>query len=121
VLSLDECLPAVGQGIIAIEARAGDARTLALLAAVNHADSATALACERAFLAVLDGSCRTPIAGHATVAAGRLRFRGLIAKPDGSEAVETEREGAAADAVALGTDAGRELKARAGADFFAPV
>jgi hydroxymethylbilane synthase len=121
VLSLDECLPAVGQGIIAIEARADDARTLALLAAVNHADSATALACERAFLAVLDGSCRTPIAGHATVAAGRLRFRGLIAKPDGSEAVETEREGAAADAVALGADAGRELKARAGADFFAPV
>jgi hydroxymethylbilane synthase len=121
VLSFDECLPAVGQGIIAIEARADDARTLALLAAVNHADSATALACERAFLAVLDGSCRTPIAGHATVAAGRLRFRGLIAKPDGSEAVETEREGAAADAVALGTDAGRELKARAGTDFFAPV
>jgi hydroxymethylbilane synthase len=121
VLSLDECLPAVGQGIIAIEARADDARTLALLAAVNHGDSATALACERAFLAVLDGSCRTPIAGHATVAAGRLRFRGLIAKPDGSEAVETEREGAVADAVALGADAGRELKARAGADFFAPV
>jgi hydroxymethylbilane synthase len=121
VLSLDECLPAVGQGIIAIEARADDARTLALLAAVNHGDSATALACERAFLAVLDGSCRTPIAGHATVAAGRLRFRGLIAKPDGSEVVETEREGAVADAVALGADAGRELKARAGADFFAPV
>jgi hydroxymethylbilane synthase len=121
VLSLDECLPAVGQGIIAIEARADDARTHALLAAVNHGDSATALACERAFLAVLDGSCRTPIAGHATVAAGRLWFRGLIAKPDGSEAVETEREGAAADAVALGADAGRELKARAGADFFAPV
>jgi hydroxymethylbilane synthase len=121
VLSLDECLPAVGQGIIAIEARVDDARTLALLAAVNHGDSATALACERAFLAVLDGSCRTPIAGHATVAAGRLRFRGLIAKPDGSEAVETEREGAVADAVALGADAGRELKARAGADFFAPV
>jgi hydroxymethylbilane synthase len=121
MLSLDQCLPAVGQGIIAIEARADDARTLALLAAVNHGDSATALACERAFLAVLDGSCRTPIAGHATVAAGRLRFRGLIAKPDGSEAVETEREGAAADAVAIGADAGRELKARAGADFFAPV
>jgi hydroxymethylbilane synthase len=121
VLSLDECLPPVGQGIIAIEARADDARTHALLAAVNHGDSATALACERAFLAVLDGSCRTPIAGHATVAAGRLWFRGLIAKPDGSEAVETEREGAAADAVALGADAGRELKARAGADFFAPV
>ena len=120
VLALDEFLPAVGQGIIAIEARADDARTLALLAAVDHPDSATALACERAFLAVLDGSCRTPIAGHATVAAGRLQFRGLIAKPDGSEVLEARRDGDAADAVGLGADAGRELRARAGADFFAP-
>ncbi len=84
-------------------------------------DTATALAAERAFLAVLDGSCRTPIAGHATIAAGRLAFRGLIAKPDGSETFETAREGAVADAAALGADAGRELKSRAGADFFAPV
>jgi hydroxymethylbilane synthase len=121
VFAVDEFLPAVGQGIIAIEAREDDARTLARLAAVNHPDSAVALACERAFLTVLDGSCRTPIAGHATVAAGRLTFRGLIARPDGSEAFEAVREGAVADAVALGADAGRELKARAGADFFAPV
>ena len=121
VLSLDEFLPAVGQGIIAIEARGDDARTCALLRAVDHADSATALAAERAYLAVLEGSCRTPIAGHAVVRAGRLAFRGLIVKPDGSAAFEAAREGAAADAVALGADAGRELKARAGADFFAPV
>jgi hydroxymethylbilane synthase len=120
VLALDEFLPAVGQGIIAIEARADDARTLALLAALDHPDSAAALSCERAFLAVLDGSCRTPIAGHATVAAGRLQFRGLIAKPDGSEVLETRRDGDAGDAVGLGADAGRELKARAGGDFFAP-
>ena len=81
VLAVDEFLPAVGQGIIAIEARADDARIHALLAAVNHADTATALAAERAFLTVLDGSCRTPIAGYATVDAGRLQFRGLIAGP----------------------------------------
>jgi len=121
VLSLDEFLPAVGQGIIAIEARADDSSTRALLDAVNHADTATVLAAERAFLAVLDGSCRTPIAGHATVDAGRLHFRGLIAKPDGSEVFETRREGAKADAVALGADAGRELRERGGADFFAQV
>ena len=121
ILPIDEFLPAVGQGIIALEARADDDVTLGLLAGVNHADSATALTAERAFLTVLDGSCRTPIAGHATVDAGRLRFRGLIAKPDGSEAFATERHGAAVDAAALGADAGRELKARAGADFFAPV
>ena len=80
-----------------------------------------ALTAERAFLTVLEGSCRTPIAGHAVVAAGRLRFRGLIAKPDGSGVFETKRQGAAADAVRLGAEAGRELKQRAGADFFAPV
>jgi hydroxymethylbilane synthase len=121
VLSVDEFLPAVGQGIIAIEARADDARTRALLAAIDHADSATALATERAFLAALDGSCRTPIAGHASVAAGWVNFRGLIARPNGGEVLQCERRGAAADAAALGSDAGRELKARAGEDFFAPV
>ena len=121
LLPLDEFLPAVGQGVIAIAARADDAKTCALLAAVDDRDTATALAAERAFLAVLDGSCRTPIAGHATIAAGRLAFRGLIAKPDGSETFETARAGAVADAAALGADAGRELRSRAGADFFAAV
>jgi hydroxymethylbilane synthase len=119
VLSLDEFLPAVGQGIVAIEAREDDAATRSALAAIDDGDAAIALAAERAFLAVLDGSCRTPIAGHATVVAGRVRFRGLIAKPDGSAWFETARDGAAKDAAALGADAGHELKRRAGADFFA--
>ena len=121
VLPVDEFLPAVGQGIIAIETRADDARTRDLLAAIDHAESATALTAERAFLTVLDGSCRTPIAGYATIVAGRLRFRGLIAKPDGSEVHETTREGAVSDAATLGADAGRELKRRGGADFFAVI
>jgi len=121
ILDIDEFLPAVGQGIIAIEARADDARTRDLLDRVNAADDLTALTTERAFLAVLEGSCRTPIAGHATVEAGRVRFGGLIAKPDGSAAFEVAREGNAADAAALGSDAGRELRRRAGADFFAPA
>jgi hydroxymethylbilane synthase len=120
VLPVDEFLPAVGQGIIAIEARADDARTLALVAAVDDVESAVALAAERAFLAVLEGSCRTPIAGHARIADGRLAFAGLIARPDGSELHETRREGVPADAARLGADAGRELKARGGARFFAP-
>ena len=120
-LSANEFIPAVGQGIIAIEARADDDATRAALDSINHADSMTALLAERAFLAVLDGSCRTPIAGHAIVAGGRVRFRGLIAKPDGSVVHETEREGAVGDAAALGADAGIELKRRAGANFFAPA
>jgi len=119
VLPLDEFPPAVGQGIIAIETRADDARTRALVGAIDHADSAVALTAERAFLAALEGSCRTPIAGHATIAGGRLAFRGLIAKPDGSACFETERAGTIAEAAALGADAGRELRGRGGADFFA--
>jgi hydroxymethylbilane synthase len=118
ILPVDEFLPAVGQGIIAIETREDDRRTRAFLDPINDSDAAIALAAERAFLAVLDGSCRTPIAGHATVATGRLQFRGLIAKPDGSAVHETTRQGAAAEAARLGADAGRELKVRAGSDFF---
>ena len=118
VLDPDEFLPAVGQGAIGIETRDDDAKTRALVGAINDADTATALAAERAFLAVLDGSCRTPIAGHARVSGGAVYFRGLIAKTDGSEALEVSREGSRADAAALGADAGRELKARAGPDFF---
>jgi hydroxymethylbilane synthase len=118
VFGLGEFLPAVGQGAIGIETRAGDTKTRSLLAPINHADTATALLCERAFLAVLDGSCRTPIAGHATVANGRLEFRGMIVKPDGSEAFETARSGPVADAERLGADAGRELKGKASPEFF---
>ena len=121
ILDTDEFLPAVGQGIVAIEARADDARTRALVDRINAPDDAIALAAERAFLTVLDGSCRTPIAGHAEVAVGRVSFRGLIAKPDGSQVYETTREGPVAQASALGADAGRELKERAGSDFFALV
>lgn len=118
VFSTEEFLPAVGQGAIGIEAREGDLRTLSLLAPINDAATAVALAAERAFLAVLDGSCRTPIGGHATLDGGTLRFRGLVLRPDGSEWFETAREGASSDAVALGADAGQELKSRAGPGFF---
>ena len=118
-LDVDEFLPAVGQGVIALETRADDTRTRAHLAAIDDAAAATALAAERAFLAVLDGSCRTPIAGHARLDGAALHFRGLIVKPDGRESFETERRGNAVDAATLGEDAGRELRRRAGADFFA--
>jgi hydroxymethylbilane synthase len=117
-LELDDFVPAVGQGVVALETRLDDVATGEKLAPIADAAAATALAAERAFLAILEGSCRTPIAGHARIAAGALHFRGLIAKPDGSAAFDTERRGAVADAEALGHDAGRELRERAGADFF---
>ena len=118
VLDVDEFVPAVGQGAIGIEIRADDAKTRALLAKIDDADTATAVTAERAFLAVLDGSCRTPIGGHARIENDVVRLRGLIVKPDGSEAFEVFRDGPRAQAAALGTDAGHELKARGGSDFF---
>jgi hydroxymethylbilane synthase len=118
VLEIEDFLPAVGQGVIAIETRADDERTRNLLAAIDDSAASTALAAERGFLAVLDGSCRTPIAGHARLAAGALTLEGLIVKPDGSAALAATRRGAPADAEALGRDAGREIKGRAGPDFF---
>jgi hydroxymethylbilane synthase len=118
ILGTDEFLPAVGQGAIGIETRAADLRTRDLLATINHAETFAALACERAFLAVLDGSCRTPIGGHATIADGKIHFRGMVVKPDGSEAFETSRQGEVDDAERLGADAGAELKGRAGPGFF---
>jgi hydroxymethylbilane synthase len=89
------------------------------LAALDHRATTLALACERAFLAVLDGSCRTPIAGLARIAGGDLSFDGMIVKPDGSEAHATVRGGPASEAAHIGADAGRELAARGGPDFFA--
>jgi hydroxymethylbilane synthase len=118
VLSVEEFLPAAGQGAIVIETRADDARTRELLAAIDDRDTETALNAERAFLAVLDGTCRSPIAAHATIAGNDVRFRGMILTPDGRESFETTRSGARARAAELGTDAGHELKARAGPGFF---
>ena len=114
----DEMLPAVGQGAVCVECRAEDASVRAWLAAIDHRPTATCVAAEHAMLVVLDGSCRTPIAGHAILASdGALHLRGLIVKPDGSELIATERRGAATDAEALGRDAGHELKRRGGPGF----
>jgi len=118
ILSIEEFLPAVGQGAIGIEARADDARTREALARINHAPTFTALACERAFLAALDGSCKTPIAGHATLSGDALHFRGLIARPDGGAAHDISGNGHANDAAAIGDAAARELKRIAGPHFF---
>ncbi|CAN5424041.1 hydroxymethylbilane synthase [soil metagenome] len=116
----DEVLPAVGQGAVCIECRVDDARMIGWLAAINHAATATCVAAEHAMLAVLDGSCRTPIAGHAILDTdGSLYLRGLIAKPDGSELIATERRGPTADAEAMGREAGDELRRRGGPGFLA--
>jgi hydroxymethylbilane synthase len=120
ILPPEKFLPAVGQGTVCIETREDDAHTQEMLAAIADTDSFTALAAERAFLTVLEGSCRTPIAGFAEIDGGKLHFRGLVMRPDGSESYATERKASAKDAVKTGADAGAELKAKVSPDFFVP-
>lgn len=117
ILETDDFLPAVGQGAIALMVRAGDTAILAATAAIVHRETGIALAAERAFLKVLDGSCRTPIAGHATVIGDVVRFRGLLLSPDGSRSVAVMREGAVSSAAVLGEEAGRAVLAEAGPDL----
>ena len=122
VLSTDEMLPAVAQGAIGIVVRDSDAQAQSLLAPLNDPVTAIAVACERAFLARLDGSCRTPIAGLAEIADdGALRFRGLILSPGGAEWHDVDVTGAAEQADELGRDAAEELLARAGPNFLAQL
>jgi hydroxymethylbilane synthase len=121
VLSAEEMLPAVAQGAIAIASHKNDAHTKALLAPLNDEATATAVACERAFLAFLDGSCRTPIAGLARVERGELHFRGLILSPGGAEWHDVEVTGAAERMEELGREAGEDVLARAGRDFLAQL
>ncbi len=118
IMSADEFLPAVGQGAIGIETRENDAHMSDIVVRIDHSNTSTAIACERAFLAALDGSCKTPIAGHASVAGDAVQFRGLIARPDGTAAHDITGAGSRKDAAMIGTEAGRELKHRAGPRFF---
>ena len=118
LMPLEEFPPAPGQGAICIEARIGDRRVADLLAPIHHAPTGAALACERAFLAALDGSCRTPIAGYAIVEGERLRFSGLIITPDGTEAHDIAAEGPASSAASIGREAGAAIRVKAGPHFF---
>jgi hydroxymethylbilane synthase len=119
ILSVEEFLPAVGQGAIAITARRDDARIAKTLAPILDVPTGVRLTAERAFLAELDGSCRTPIGGHAQLTADQLTFRGATLSLDGRVCVETTREGGAVDALRLGAEAGREVRARAPAELLA--
>lgn len=118
LLSFDQFPPAPGQGAIGIEARAGDQRIADLLAPINHDETFAALACERAFLKVLDGSCRTPIAGYAKIDGRALHFHGMVLTPDGRGMHEVRLDGVASDAETIGLEAGRLIRAEAGNHFF---
>lgn len=118
ILDAEHFPPAPGQGAICIQTREGDARIAGLVAAIDHPDTHGVLAAERAFLAVLDGSCRTPIAAHGTLEGDRFRFHGMILTPDGTRMHETRVEGTRAEARHMAEDAALRLVDEAGAAFF---
>ncbi len=119
VLSPEEMLPAVGQGVVGLECRADDNDLLTLFAQIDHAESSQCVHAERAMLDVLDGSCHTPIGAYALLEGEQMHLRGLVARADGSECFETARRGPIGEAIALGREAGEELRARGGAELFA--
>jgi len=117
-IEVAEMLPAVAQGAIGIERRGDDRRAAAMLEAIHHGPTGQRLAAERAFLAGLDGSCETPIAGLAELDGGTLRLRGEILRPDGSEVLTDDRSAPIEDGPALGTAMAHDLRVRAGEGFF---
>jgi hydroxymethylbilane synthase len=114
IMPVEEMLPAVAQGAIGIQINNADMKTRKIVAALDHYETSLAVRCERAFMASLDGSCRTPIAGHAVIKNGSLSFRGEALTLDGKHCFTVERNGSFADAEAMGCDAGEEVKAKGG-------
>ena len=121
VFTAEEMLPSVAQGVIAIEVRADDTKVRDRVAAIDHRATALAASLERAFLQVLDGSCKTPLAGLAQWHDDAWRFRGAALSLDGRQRFDVARDAAARtaeEAEAIGRDAGEELLRRAGRQFF---
>ena len=112
VLPFESFLPAAGQGAIGLTCRVSDAGAKALLAPILDAATGFAVAAERAFLAVLDGSCRTPIAAHAHIEGRALIFRGEVLRGDGRETYATATCGFPEHAARLGHEAGRDILQR---------
>ena len=114
-LDATRMLPAIGQGALAIEARADDVRVVKLCRALADPTAEITTAAERALLAGLGVGCRTPVAGHATLTDGKLTLAGLVGRPDASEMIHETVRGVPADAAAMGAELARRLLAR-GAD-----
>ncbi|MFX0543246.1 hydroxymethylbilane synthase [Roseovarius sp. S4756] len=111
-------LPAIAQGAIGIERRADDSRAAEMLSAIHDVETGQRLAAERAFLAALDGSCETPIAGLAELEGDTLHLRGEVLRPDGSQSIKDARSAPIADGADLGRAMAEDMLREAGPGFF---
>ncbi len=117
----ERCLPAVGQGALAIEARANDDRIRDLVAPLNHYETAICVEAERGFLSRLDGGCRVPIAGYAELYEQGVRLRGLVGRPDGSRIVLHEKCGEVTEAWTTGVALAENLLAKGAGELIGEV
>ena len=117
-IAVEDMLPAVAQGAIGIERRSNDMRAAEMLAAIHDGPTGQRLAAERAFLAALDGSCETPIAGLAELDGTSLRLRGEVLRPDGSQAIDEDMTVLIEDGPAAGQEMATKLLEHAGEGFF---
>ena len=115
---IKQMLPAVAQGVIGIENKIGNKTIFDLIEPLNHKKTAIQMTVERSFLAVLDGSCRTPIGGHAIIKEKDIFFHGEILKPDGSIVHKDVWSGPISDSKVIGETAGQILKEKGGKNFF---
>jgi len=120
-IPVEVMLPAVGQGALGLETRAGDTATRELTAPLNHPDTAAAVAAERAFLARLEGGCQVPIAGHAVVEKGIVKFTGLVADLQGKRLVSGGGLAPPGEAAAMGERVAREVLDNGGREILAEV
>ena len=115
------CLPAVGQGALAIECRTADAETRAMLDFLNDLPTRQATSAERAFLGLVEGGCQVPIGVHADVEGDKIRVDAIIAALDGSTVLRDTITGSADDAVSLGQELGRKMLANGGQEILAAI
>lgn len=118
-LDADMMVPAVGQGVLAIESRKDDAEVTAILQLLHDDVTAKAATAERTFLKAIEGSCHVPVGGYATVEGDNVTLTGLIASVDGKEVLRVTKT--SSDAVALGNDVADDLLGRGGRDILASV
>ncbi len=121
VIPAKVCLPAVGQGALAIECRTDDAEVRQMLDFLNDKNTRSATAAERAFLGLLEGGCQVPIGVHADVDGDKIHVEAIIASLDGSKILRDHIDGNAEDAVVLGQKLGNKMLAAGGKEILAAI